>query len=44
MAKKKLFNFKLSKQDKKILGTTAKVVGVLALVGASGEVAKRLRR
>lgn len=45
MAKKKpLLNFKLTKKDKKFLKGVAIGVGALALVGASGEVAKRYSR
>ena len=46
MAKKNvfsnLFNMRLTKTDKKVLKGVAIGVGVLALVGASGKIAKRL--
>lgn len=43
-AKSKKSMFKLSKTDKKIVKGVAIGVGVLALVGASGEVAKRFKK
>ena len=46
MAKKGLLNFnmKLTKKEKKVLKGVAIGIGALALVGASGEVAKRFKR
>ena len=46
MAKKGLLNFKmnLTKTEKKVLKGVALGIGTLALVGASGEVAKKFRR
>lgn len=44
MAKRKLLNFniKLTKKEKKVLKGIGLGIGALALVGASGEIAKKL--
>jgi len=45
MAKKtNMLNFKLTKTDKKVLTGIAIGIGALALIGASGNVARRFRR
>lgn len=44
MTKKSLFNLKLTKKEKKVLKGVALGIGAVALVGASGEVAKRFKK